>query len=175
MAYKQKPSYAPDAIATDKGWEIPLKGTNPADNLREVIQCIGQLPLKAGAATIESILFGAQSYEQGDALSVLVRFSEPVNADAGTKLVVSSTGDDTTEYELHALLQENVYEVLFDQVDTLDAPVLISEDDTLTFELSIPEQTIDGDIVDADAEGEDADLLVTEALSLAAGTREITV
>lgn len=175
MPYKTRPSYAPDAIATDKGWEIPLKGTNPADNLTEVIQCIGRLPLKAGPAIIESVSFGATSYEQGDALSVIVRFSEKVTVDAGATLEVSSTGDDTTLYELHALAQEDVYEVLFDQVVTLDALVLISLLDSATFELSIADQTLTGDIVDADSDGADADLEISEAIALAAGTREITV
>lgn len=43
----------PDAIATERGWEIPLKGTNPDDNLMEVIVAIDQLATKIEDANPE--------------------------------------------------------------------------------------------------------------------------
>lgn len=36
----------PDAVSTDRGWEVPLAGTNPDNNLTEVIVAIRQLETK---------------------------------------------------------------------------------------------------------------------------------
>lgn len=171
--YKTRPPFAPDAEPTDRGWEAPLKGTDPADGLKELIVAIGGLPLKAGAATIKEVSFVQDELKIGLPLSVRVRFSERVDVEAGASIEVSSTGD-TDPIVLHALAQEDALEVLFDQVVSLDDPVLVPSDDA-PFELSIAAQTMSGDIKDADAEAEDAVLDISAAIASAAGTREITV
>jgi hypothetical protein len=42
----KKPTFAPNAVATERGWEAPLPGTNPDDGLLEVIVAIRQLETK---------------------------------------------------------------------------------------------------------------------------------
>lgn len=176
MPYKTKPFFADNAEATESGWTIPLAGTNPADGLTELIVAIRQLTIKAGPATIESVTFGAASYEPGDALSVIVRFSERVNAEEGSRLDVISTGDDTQLYSVYCLEQLNVLEVVFDQVSDLDEPVIISEADTATFELSIESpQNISSTITDADSSALEANSNITGILASAAGIRTVVV
>lgn len=167
--YKTPPPFAPDAIPTDRGWEAPLAGTDPADELKELVVAIGDLPLKAGAATILSVAFGAASYDEGDALSVTVKFSENVNVADGASIVVASEG--TEQYTLYALEQLDAQEIVFDQVVTLDAPVLIDDAELEPFLLSLAAQSVTGTITDADTAEAAATLAVSAGVASAAGTR----
>jgi hypothetical protein len=172
--YKKPPAFALDAIPTERGWEAPLKGTNPADNLRELVVAIGNLPLKAGPGDVISVTFDAEALEQGDALSVTIKFSEKVNVVAGASISITvEDATDVTSYTLHALQQEDTLSVVFDQNILLDGPVLLSTIETNEVTLIIEEQNIIGDIFDADAEGESVNLAISADVAAAAGSRII--
>jgi len=107
------PGYAPDSIATQKGWETPLG---------EVLVAIRGLATKAGAGDIVSLTFNAASYTQGDPISVSVQFNEKVNVTAGASLVLTGNIGNVT---LYAAAQSNVGKVVFDkQVDNVTPAVL---------------------------------------------------
>jgi len=169
---KTPPVFAPHAEPTERGWEIPLEGTDPQDGLKELIVTIGEMPLKAGAGIVLSVAFGAESYEEGDPLSLIVRFSERVNVDAGASIVLSSTGSNDP-ITLYADEQLDVLEAVFDLEVDLETPVTVPEDEDETFTLSVEAQTLSGDIVDNDEDGEDVDKDISAQVASDAGERVV--
>lgn len=99
----------PGAVATEKGWELPLKGTPPAKGLTEVLVSIGGLSTRAGAANIVSvvILTPAGTFVETETIDIEVTFNEDVDVtgtpqisltlDSGTVFAdfVSGTGTNT--------------------------------------------------------------------------------
>lgn len=103
------PTWAPNAVATKKGWENPTTG--------EVLVAIRGLSRKAGASDVNAVVFGAEVYENGDDVSALVRFNEKVNVTAGASFVLTNSGSGGN-ITLYAAAQNDVSEVLFNkQVD----------------------------------------------------------
>jgi len=154
------PLWAPNAVKTEKGWEDPDTG--------EVLVAIGDLVNKGGAAAIASVAFGSESYEQGDPLSVIVRFTEAVDVTGGATLEVSSTGAGGN-ITLHAAAQSDTNVVVFDkQVDESTAETVPLE----TADLSIAAQTILGTLVDT-VGGDAASLAISGTQASEAGTRSV--
>lgn len=95
------------AIATERGWEIPLKGTPPSKGLTEVLVTIGGLSTTAGGANIQSItvLTPAGYLVETDELDLEVVFNENVDVtgtprialtlDSGTVYADYVSGDGT--------------------------------------------------------------------------------
>jgi hypothetical protein len=141
------PVFAPQSKATPQGWKDPQTG--------EVYVAIQQLSSKAGPATIRSVIMPESVLEE-TAFEIEVVFSEAVNVEAGAELILNnSDGPDLT---MTASEQSNATRVIFAAM----APVFPGT-------LSMPAQTIDGDVKDADLQELDADIEITAAVALAAG------
>lgn len=91
------PSWAPNAIATPKGWVNPNTG--------EVLVTIGSLDRRAGAAVIRDavVVDNKGVYRTGDTFRLRVNFSEPVIV-VGTPTIGMDIEDD-----LHASAVELSY------------------------------------------------------------------
>lgn len=142
------PVFAPQCKATPRGWQDPQTG--------EIFVAAGQLSAKAGPATIRSLILSSNEPVEGSALEVTVVFSEAVNVEAGAEIIMNnSDGPDLT---LVAGAHSNVTRVVFEAVTPAHPGTL-----------SVPAQTIDGDIKDADSLELDADLAISAAVALEAG------
>lgn len=147
-------------VATRKGWEDPDTG--------EVLVAINGLVTKAGAGDVIAVSFDAESYEQGDPLSVTVRFNERVDVTVGASLEVAWSGM-SGNITLNAEAQLNTHEVVFSkQGDNTTDEVVPAE----AGELSMAAQSISGTIVDAGTLVA-TNLAISAGAALAAG--EITV
>jgi hypothetical protein len=84
------PSWAPNAIATPKGWVNPDTG--------EVLVTIGSLDRRTGAAVIRSahIVNNKGTYQDGDTIRLRVQFSEPVLV-VGVPTISIDIGVDTVD------------------------------------------------------------------------------
>lgn len=77
--------YKNDSIVlTQAGWTVLRTG--------EVIVAMGNRLVSAGASDVVDVKFTASSYEQNDAVTVLVTFNEKVDVTAGATIQVSWTG-----------------------------------------------------------------------------------
>lgn len=127
------------AVLTDRGWEIPLKGTDPADGLTELIVAIGQgdATTEAAEANIVGVGFEDTDLAQGDTVAVLVTFNENVDVTAGATINITSTG-------VSGDFVATAAEQLGENVIRFEATV-----PSETADLTIDAQTISGTIVDA--------------------------
>jgi len=90
------------AVATKKGWEIPLKGTPPAKNLTEVIVAIGDLSGKAGASNVVSatVLTAAGFFVEAETIDIEVVYNENVDVTGAPRTAL--TLDSGTVYADYA-------------------------------------------------------------------------
>lgn len=103
------------AILTERGWELPLKGTDPAEGLTELIVAIGQpdATVAAGGADIVSVNWADEDLEQGDTVGVVIQFNEKVDVTAGATIDIVSSGAAGT-VTLTAAEQLDTGSVLFE-------------------------------------------------------------
>lgn len=151
------------AFLTDRGWEIPLKGTDPADGLTEVIVALrGVASGVAAAANIVVVGFvpTEPAHVQGDPLQVKVVFNENVDVTAGATITITTTGVSGTIVAT-AAAQLDTNEVIFDAVIPLE-----------TGDLSIAAQTLTGTIVD-DTDATPSDLTVSAPVAAGAAILSI--
>lgn len=84
------------AFLTDRGWEIPLKGTDPAKGLTELIVAFSQAnaSVAAGAANIVLITMNTGVFDAGDKLILTVNYNEQVDVDTtgGTPSIPITVG-----------------------------------------------------------------------------------
>jgi hypothetical protein len=150
------------AIATERGWEIPLKGTDPSKELSEVIVAIRELNTKAGGADIVAIniVNDPGFLVEDDELVIEFVFNEAVEVDTtgGTPRVEMTLDSGTVFATYDSGSETNVLTFVYtiqDEDEAQEGPVLVS-----------PIDLNDGTIVDAD--GEDDTLLVFGIPDLAA-------
>ena len=89
------------AVATERGWEIPLKGTAPADGLTEVIVAIGGLAVRAAGSNIQSvtILTAAGYLLETDNFDIEVVFNENVDVTGTPRIELTlDTGTVYADY-----------------------------------------------------------------------------
>lgn len=123
------PSYFPNAIATERGWENPDTG--------EVLVSIGGLAQAAGAPDPTVVSFGQLTYAQGGVLGVAVKFNEKVTVTAGASIVVNFSGTSGNQTLYAAAGQTAVQTVLFskqvDNTTNATVPVNVAASAVLTF------------------------------------------
>ena len=155
------PKHAPNAVATQKGWEDPDTG--------EVLVAIRQLSTKAGGADIVSVtVTNLAALAQGSNLAVRVKYNEKVTVTVGATIVVKWTGvgGDIT---LYAAAQTGVSTVVFNkQNDNTTQATVPAEAGTL----SIEAQTLSGTIVDA-AGGATSSKVLSAPQATAAGSKVV--
>jgi len=124
-------------VATQAGWIDPVTS--------EIIAA-GNFADKS-IAQILAVAFGASSYNEGDNLSVSVRFSELVNVPAGEHLTVHWTGSGG-DIVLYAAAQNAVQNVIFNKQSDHSTPQALPQgahaSATLTSDLT---NVSDGDTV----------------------------
>lgn len=121
------------AFLTERGWEIPLKGTDPAKELTEVIVTFKTIDLDDVTATLQSVVL---SYDEAtETIQALALFNEPVNVTAGAtlKLTADTIGEITLTADAH----------------TEDASVAFTATTTDKGTYSLTAQTITGTIKDS--------------------------
>jgi hypothetical protein len=155
------------AFLAEDGWRLPLKGTDPADGLSELIVAVGQSPspattVDATEANVDVVAFLPKSdgsdYEQGDTLRVAVYYNEKVDVTVGATINVTSTG---TDFLATAAAQTDTNEVIFEGVIPAE-----------TADLSILAQSIIGTIVDT-SDATASDLAISADAAAAAETISI--
>jgi len=149
-----------DAVAKSTGWVNPETG--------ETIITARNLHTVMGAADVIQTHFVAASLQQGDALSVKVKFNELVDVSAGASVVVSSTGL-AGSVTLYALAQSGIHDVLFDKDVTLVSAALVPSEAAT---LSIAAQSLVGTIKDAGTAVDSNKAIGAEAAAHA-GTRVV--
>lgn len=130
------PTWYPTAVATDAGWVDPDTGM--------VLIAISRLASKAGAGDVLSVAFGDTAYDQGDNLSVIVRFNEKVDVAAGASIVVGWSGV-SGDITLYAAAQTGVDEVVFNKKTGNVTQETVPEEAGI---LSIGAQTLGGTVID---------------------------
>lgn len=153
------------AVLTERGWEIPLAGTNPTKELTEVIVAIGGGDLAAGAANIKSIAFADVTLAQGAAVSVVVVFNEKVNVTNGATITISAVDGTISQDPLPPIVLTAAAHTGKNKI-TFSGGVAPSEAATLYIE----PQTITGTIVDKDGGGASSkviDVHVASAVGIA--------
>jgi hypothetical protein len=146
------PVHAPQCKASPRGWQDPISG--------EIFVAIRQLAVKAGPGTIREVFFSSMEPLENEPFSVTVVFSEAVNVEAGAELEVENS--DGPNVSMVASEQLNVTRAVFEAV----APEFPAV-------LSVPAQTIDGVVTDADLEGANANLDISANVASAAGSANV--
>jgi hypothetical protein len=140
-----------ESVGTNRGWE------DPKGHLHEVLVAIPNLASRAAEANVLSAKFEQAAYLQGDALKVVVRYSEYVNVSAGATLIASWDGP-FGNITLTAAAQSAVNEVAFDGVVPAEAG-----------NLSIAAQSVVGTVLDANDGVTPSELTIVPDVALAAG------
>lgn len=150
------------AFLTDKGWEIPLAGTDPALGLTEVLVTMAQAgaTVAAGPANIQAVAFDKDTYAQGATIKATVTYNEKVDAVVGATMVLHGTGA-TASITLTAPVVAGKNKIVF--TGTVPAETTV---------LSIAAQTITGTITDTTG-GAVSDKAITAPQGTAAGTRSV--
>lgn len=145
------------AVLTDRGWEIPLVGTDPALELMEVIVAIGGQTVVALGADIKKVAFKSTDLGQGDTIELEVTYNEKVTVVVGATIELTSDGL-LGPVVLTAAGQTNKGKLLFTGTVPLE-----------TATLTLDAQTIVGTITDA-VGGAVSDKDITVDLATAAGS-----
>lgn len=132
------PYYAPDAVATKRGWEHPTTG--------EIYAAIPRLNSKAGAAEVLSIEFDEEAYTNGGELEVTVKFSEKVNVTAGATIVVTFDGTAGNQ-TVYAAAQSAVGEVVFNKQSDNSTDYVLPANVAATSTLTLTDNPADTETV----------------------------
>lgn len=140
-----------EAVQTKAGWVDPVTG--------EVLVAISDLTTKSGPANVSTARFELGSYDQGDALKVIIHFVEKVTVGLGATIEVTTTGAEPIT--LTAARQVGVYDAVFVGVVPAETGIL-----------SVAAQSIAGTVTDT-LGGATSGHAISAAAAAAAGTRSV--